>query len=267
MHHPPVGVNLGDLRLGARGSLARAADLRFDAIEIPAAAGELSPHELSESGRRHLSRLVSGMGLKVASLSADIRAARLTDPASVDQRVARTVEILELARDLGVTVVTSAVGALTHPDTGEPSPVALEALRAIGERADLLGCAVAIRPSHDTAERLGGVLDALGCPALRVGLDPAGMAMVGVNPLPIVERFADRLSLIHARDATAGTARGAGRETTLGQGDIDFERLYDLLDAADYHGAHIIRRIDAERPLADLVAGRARVLELLRGRA
>jgi sugar phosphate isomerase/epimerase len=267
MNLPSVGVNLGDLRLGARDSLARASDMRFDTIEIPAAAGELSPRELSDSGRRHLSRMVSGMGLAVASLAADMHGQRLTDAATVDQRIARTLEILELARDLGVPVVTSAVGALTHPETGDPSPVAIEALRAIGDRADMLGRIIAIRPSYDTPERLEKVLAALDCPALRVGLDPAGMAMVGVNPLPIVERFADRLALVHARDATTGSPRGAGRETLIGEGDIDFERLYDLLDAADYHGAHIIRRLESHQPFADLVAARAKVLELLRDRA
>lgn len=264
MTRPLIGLNLGDLRLGAKEAIALAAQLAVNVLEIPAVAGELSPRELSESGRRHVVRYVSGLGMSLASLSADMPQARLTDPAAVDARIERTREIIELAAALKVRLVTTSVGALTHPDTGEPSPVALEALRAMGERADLCGCVLAIRPSHDTPERIERVLAALDCPALRIGIDPAAAAMVGVNPLPLVERFAGRIALVHARDATAGGPRGGGHETRFGEGEVDLETFYAMLSAVDYAGPHILRRTDSQTAAQDIAAGRDALIRMMR---
>ena len=49
-----VGINTGDLQIGVKESLQLAAAMRFHMVELPTAAGELSPDNLSQSGRRHL---------------------------------------------------------------------------------------------------------------------------------------------------------------------------------------------------------------------
>ncbi|MCH7703852.1 MAG: sugar phosphate isomerase/epimerase, partial [Planctomycetes bacterium] len=205
---------------------------------------------------RHLSRFLSGLGLDVAALVADVPGTRLTDPASTDERIDRTRLIMELARDLGVGVVTASVGSLTHPETGEPSPLALDALRQIGEHADMIGTTYAIRPLCETALGLARVLDEVGCPSISICLDPAAMVMSGVNPLPVLERFADSLSIVHVRDGTAGGAHSSGTETRLGEGDVDLAAIISGLVDAEFGGVHILRRTDSRTPEADLEAGR-----------
>src|SRR3990172_3500507 len=114
MQAPLMGVDVEDLRLPIKDAIRRAAELAFEAIEIPTAAGETAPRNLSSSGRRHLARFVQDLGLKAA--------------------------------------------ALTPPESGEPSPISLAALRRIGEHADSRGIIYAIRPSYDSRERLRRVL-------------------------------------------------------------------------------------------------------------
>ena len=46
------------------------------------------------------------------------------------------------------------------------------------------GVIYAMRPSRDFGDRLVGVLDALRCPSIHVGLDPAAMVMSGVTLKP-----------------------------------------------------------------------------------
>jgi len=259
----PIGVDVNDLRLPLKEALRLAAGLEFRTIELPAGVNEVTPSALSSSGRRHLSRFVDGLGLSVAALSADMPDLRLTDPRSVDERVERTRQIIDLARDLRVTVVTASVGALTHPDSGEPSPLATEALRRIGEHADARGVVYAVRPSYDNGDRLARVLSELRCPSIRVGLDPAAMVMRGVNPLAVIERLGDQIALLHARDATVGFADRPGRETPLGQGEVDLRGVLLALDAADYHGAYIVRRTDSRNPTADLQADRDALRRML----
>lgn len=251
-----IGTDLEDFRLPVKSGLRQAADLQFSCVEVPAASGEITPSQLSGSGRRDLIRFASNLGLDLCALTADIPNTRLTDPATTQQRVEGTRAIIELAADLKVPVVTASVGALTHPDTGEPSPLALEALQHIGECAYATGRIFAIRPSCDPADRLAELIGQLGCPAIRVGIDPAGMVMAGVDPAQVVERLAEDIALVHARDATIGGADRMGHETALGEGEVDLVGLFDLLAEADYVGPWIVRRCHARNPPAEISQAR-----------
>lgn len=256
MQRPDIGVDVGDFRLPTKDALRQAADLSFHAIEMPTVAGDVAPRNLSSSGRRHLSRLVGGFGLRLSALRSDITGTRLTDPGTVDERVERTCEVIDLAKDLGVGIVTASTGALTHPDTGDPSPHAIDALRRIGEFAEVRGVSYAIRPSRDSGDRIVRVLDELACPAISVCLDPAELAMSGANPLAGIERYIEQISLMHARDATTGRADCAGRETPLGEGEVNLLGLLAVLSAAEYAGPYILRRADSQDPVADIQRAR-----------
>ena len=63
MDQPIIGVNTGDFRLPVKESLQLVSTLQFKTIELPVVEGELSPKNLSSSGRRHLSRLIENHGL------------------------------------------------------------------------------------------------------------------------------------------------------------------------------------------------------------
>lgn len=258
-----IGINVDDLRLDPQTGLRKASLLGFRAAEIGAVAGDLDARTLSGSGRRHLARFADGLGLRLEALTADVAGLRLTDTAAVQERVERTCGVLDMARDVGVGVVSAAAGALTHPETQEPSPVAIEALQRIGEFADSRGVTFALRPSYDSAERMAAVLDALCCPAIKIGLDPAALVMTGANPMSFVERYANQIALLHARDGSVGLADRPGQETALGDGDVDFLGILAVLSATDYTGACIARRTDSQRPDADLAAAREALSKML----
>jgi len=265
-----VGVDIDDLHVDVKDAVRAACELQFQAIEVGAVAGDLAPRALSPSGRRHFRRFVENFGLRLGALTADMPNLRLTDQKTIEQRVEQTCEILTLARDLGVTVVSAGVGALTHPETGQPSPIAIDGLRRIGEFADRRGVRFALRPGHDAGDRIIRVLDALACPSIGVCLDPAAMVMSGANPLASIERYIAQLALVHARDATAGLAvRGddevrAGHETSLGTGDVDLSGLFQAMREGDYHEPIILRRKESLNPRTDLSTDRKTLLDLLR---
>lgn len=263
MTGPTIGVDVDDFRLPTKQGLRKAADLAFRAVELATVAGDVAPSNLSSSGRRALWRYTDGLGLRMAALVADLPGLRLTDPRTVDERVERTCGILELAADLKVPVVTASAGALTHPDTGEPSPPAVDALKLIGEYADSRGLVYALRPSYDSGDRMVRVLAELGCPSIRVCLDPAAMAMAGANPMSLIERLADQIAFVYARDGTAGLSERTGHETRLGEGDVDLVGVLATLSAVDYTGPYILRRTDSQTPIADLQDARDMLSRLL----
>jgi sugar phosphate isomerase/epimerase len=258
-----IGVDVDDFRLPLKDALRKAAELSFRAVELATVSGDVAPSNLSSTGRRQLSRYVDGLGLRMAALVADLPGLRLTDTRTIDERVERTCQVLDLAADLKVPVVASAVGALTHPETGEPSDIVLAALARIGERADARSVLYALRPSYDSSDRLTKVLEALGCPAIGVCLDPAAMVMVGANPLSVIERLPQQIALVYARDGTAGFAERLGYESRLGEGEVDLVGMLAALSAADYRGSYIIRRTDSGTPLADIEDARDTLLNLL----
>ncbi len=252
-----IGVDVDDLRLPPKDALNQAAALGFRAVEMAAVAGEVAAWNLSSSGRRHLKRFTTGLGLRFAALVADIPGLHLADPGSVDERVAGTLKVIDLARDMDVPIVTASVGALSDPETSEPLPLAMEALARIGEYADSRGRYYGIRPSFDNGDRLVRVLDELGCPGIKICLDPAAMVMRGVDPLASFDRLAERIALCHARDATAGSRDHPGSETRLGEGDVNLIGLTAALESADYAAPYIIRRMDTQTPNEDIQAAKA----------
>ncbi len=258
-----IGVHVDDFGLSVKEGLRKAADLAFGQFEISAVSGDLAPTNLSQSGRRHFLRLAHGLGLNLTALVGDMPGMRLTDLHTVDERVSRSCQLLELATDLNVGIVAARIGQLTHPESGEPSETALQALSQIGEVAESRGLVYALRPVGVEPERLEEILDKLGCPGLAITVDPAAMVMRGQNPMTLLERLGQHVSLVHMRDGTAGTLDQQGVETVLGQGDVDLDGLLAVIDVLDYRGAYILRRSDSATPTEDVLAGRDMLAKML----
>jgi sugar phosphate isomerase/epimerase len=235
----------------------------FAGVEFGGAAGELEARRLTESARRHLLHVVKGCGLEVLALTADPPGARWTDPKSVHERVERACDVIGLARSVRVPVVSAHAGALVHPDSGDPSPMVLEALAQVGERADACGVTFAIHPSNEKLEGICRVLDALRCPAITVALDPAALIMSGSNPMSFLEAFATQLPLLYLRDGTVGGSDRVGSETAFGRGDVDWEGILAVLDAVNYAGPIMARCVSLPDPLNALVQARQAFTALL----
>jgi len=263
MMRPMIGVDIDDFRLEAKAALRKASELQLRAIEVPTSEGALAPSNMSATGRRHLARLADGLGLQLSALVADMRHLHWNDPSAIDERLARTCAILDMARDVGASVVTASMGLATEVESGKPDPTAVEVLSLIGEYADARGVLYCVRPMLDSGARLAGVLGAVRCPALRVCLDPAVMVMQGVNPLASVEQWIGHTAMLHARDGTAGLDEHAGHETPLGQGDVDWIGILAVLDAAEVPGPYILRRTDSTSPVTDLADARDTLKQLL----
>ncbi len=256
-----LGVNAHDLHGDTKRALQQAGKLDVQLVELAAHAPDMSPSVLSASGRRHLLRFVEGTGLQLTSLTADHAMLRLTDPSTIDHRIALTHDILKLAADLHVSVVSTAIGAVTHPETSEPSPVAVEALQQMGEAADTYGIRLALRPSSDEPDGFATLFDAVACPAIQLGLDLTPLVIAGNNPIRYVERFATSIAIVHVRDARAGRADRPGCEVRMGEGDVDLTGAMVTLESTDYRGAYILRRTGSNDPMSDLIAARGRVEE------
>lgn len=259
MQRSSLGVGLRDFRLATKESLRCAARLGFGAVEIHAVRGDTRPEALSESGRRHLARWVGSLGMRIAALDADAPGGGLADPACGDKRIAETKAVLELARDLRVPLITTGVGAIRD---GDPAEVLAAPLRELADHADRTGTLIAFQPGDIAPETLSALLRSVDCPSLCVCVDPGLLIMNGCDPVDVIAEASGRIHLSHARDAIGGGS-GGGRETELGDGQVDFVSYLAALDAAGYAGPQIIRRSGCR----DAVASIARAKAFLESRA
>lgn len=258
-----VGVDVDAFRQSPKDALRTAARLGFHPVQLSAVEGPIEPRQLSGSGRRHLLRYADGLGLSLAILGADLRGRRFADPASLDEHIDRTRQILEMAAELRVPVVTARVGPLRSDDSAT-NELILEAVRQIADHADKTGTHFAIETAETSPEALQTFLAKVDCSYVSAAYDPAAVLMDGHDPVAGVEPIADNITAAYIRDATEGRPEQPGEETTIGQGQLDLQRYLHALEQTAHSSPPILRRSQAQDPAQELADARQQLQRILR---
>src|ERR1700756_2004888 len=116
MNRLRLGVCLESLGLPLRQALLEAERLGVTGIQVDA-AGPLSPHNLSQTGRREFLHLLRAHNLELAALGCPLRHG-LDVADGQDARVEHVKRVMSLSFDLGARRVTIQAGAAPHkPDS------------------------------------------------------------------------------------------------------------------------------------------------------
>lgn len=263
MQRSRLGVAADDFGVGPKQGLRSAARLGYGSVELDATRGDIDPANLSQSGVRHLRKFVTGLGLDLATLSGSLGESGLTDEQTVDQRIAKTARILELAATMRVPVVTTHIGALPDDSNDRRRRTAVGALEHLAEHADKTGTILAIQTAVDSPESLRGMLDDIGSPLIRVCFDPGGLLIHGHDPVSAVEQLGRFIASSHLRDATQGSAMSAGREVRMGSGQVNFLAVLAALQTGDYTGTQIVRNTTSVDPTTDLAAAKQYLTDMI----
>ena len=261
----PIGVVVDDLQLDAKTGIRRAAELGFRTVEVGVARGELAPENLSATGRRHLARYVHDFGLNLGALLGDVGGARFADADRLEENLDRTRRILELAADLRVPVVAGRIGGFDENVPPDQRDRVVEAVHQIADYADRTGTVFALDGGADRPEALQALIKGIDCSLIRACVDPAELVSGGRDPVEAVEALADNVVLARVRDAYAGSSGHPGRETALGQGQVDLVRYLAALEAAGSNSPPVLRRLDTERPIEAIAADKAYLESLFIG--
>jgi len=236
--------------------------LNLREIELPLTSRELEPAQLSRTGPRDLTHLVSSLGLNLSALGGDLGGARFTDSSAVEQRLEKTRRIMETAAELRVPVVTTHLGLISSETLKRG--YLHEALRHLAEVSDRTGTRLAIDTGSGDPQAIADLLKEIGSVGLGACYDPASLVMQGFDPLAAVDPLADRIFLSHVRDAVAGSERRPGYETPMGEGQVDLPEYLAALDQAGYRGVQLIRRSGATHPLEDIADAKSRLERFIR---
>ena len=264
-----IGVLLDGFRTDVKTALALAARVGAQGVQLYATSGEMAPENLSPAKRRELLDMVRGHGLVVSALCGDLGSGGFARAEANAAKIERSKLILDLAKDLETSVVTTHVGVIPADPAHPRYAVLQEACGALAAYADSLDAHFAVETGPETAATLRAFLDSLHSRGVAVNLDPANLVMVTADdPVAAVFTLKDYIVHTHAKDGVRHYYRDPEEvygmieshivtspsyaELPLGQGAVDWDAYLAALRGIGYRGFLTIEREVGENPAADI---------------
>ena len=275
MYENKIGVMVDSFRVGIKDGIKKAKEVGAEGIQIYAVKGEMDPANLSVEDRRNLLKYIKENGLVVSALCGDLGGHGFTIKEENEAKIEKSKRIMDLARDLESSVVTTHIGVIPEAENHPRYKVLQEACEELGNYADSVGAYFAIETGPEKAEVLKRFLDSLKSGGVRVNFDPANLVMVtGDDPVQAVYTLKDYIVHTHAKDGIMLKQRnpeiiynyfaGGGIEdlrleelfveTPLGEGHVDFKAYLKALSNIEYKGFLTIEREVGENPCKDIKA-------------
>ena len=268
-----IGVIVDSFRLPLKEGLKKAKEVGAEGVQIYAVVGEMAPDNLSSSARRELREFIRSLGLEISALCGDLGGHGFAKEEELEWRIAKSKQIMDLAVELGTSVVTTHIGVIPE-DTSDPAykniKSACEELASYGDR---VGATFAVETGPEPAVRLKKFLDGLEHKGVGVNLDPANLVMVtGDDPVEATYLLRDYIVHTHAKDGIMLKKTDPKRiydyfaeggiedimleeyfkEVPLGQGQVDFDGWLKALKEIGYDGFLTIEREVGEDPARDI---------------
>ncbi|MFD2614933.1 sugar phosphate isomerase/epimerase family protein [Paenibacillus gansuensis] len=284
----PIGIMVDSLRLDLREGLRRAKELGADGVQIYAVSGEMDPANMTAAQREELRSYVDSLGLKISALCGDLAGHGFQDAAANAAKIEKSKRILDLAVDLGTSIVTTHIGIVPQEENSPVYETMQRACEELGMYAKSMNAYFAIETGPETAAHLKRFLDSLSTNGVSVNFDPANMVMVtGDDPVQGVYQLKDYIVHTHVKDgvrlrvvdprevygalgyepmsherlAEEAQAGASYRELPLGEGRVKFDDYFKALQDIGYTGYLTIEREVGNNPEADI----AKAIQFIKG--
>jgi len=254
-----IGIFAANLLMETRESIRTAARLGADGVQLWNSSGDLTPWELGKTARADLLEFIKSNGLVVSALCGDFGHG-FTDPATVEEMIVKTKQVVEMAPDLETNIITTHIGVIPEDPKDKAWRTMEEALEGLGGYAEDLGCVLATETGPEEPELMERFLSTLKTGAIAINYDPANLAMNGYDPIEGVEILAGYIVHTHAKD---GIRRpdGKGEEKPLGEGAVGIPEYIATLRKIGYDGFVTIERETGQDPEGDI----GKAVQYLRG--
>lgn len=177
-----------------------------------------------------------------------------------EQREKDLIAGSDFGKLLGVSQVATHVGFLPEDPTSAVYRELVEVLRRIAVHCKENEQLFLFETGQETPTTLLRTIQDIGTDNLGVNLDPANLILYGkANPVDALDTIGKYVRDIHAKDGCYPTdGRSLGKETALGEGQVNFPALLAKLKAMGYDGPITIEReIDGEQQIVDILKAKA----------
>ena len=199
-----------------------------EAVEINARI-HLNMKEMSDSAVRHIKKLLSDFDLSLSSLAFNTRHG-YDIKEGLDQRISATCDAMLLAYRLGAKVVTNHIGVIPTNLDGPRWHTLVESLNDLGRFGDTAGSRLNARTTSDDGEVMKALLETMPEGTAAVDFDPGRLMMNGNSPSDIINHVGRFVRHVRIKDALRDITKGRGQETTFGEGAVDFNQIFAVLE-------------------------------------
>ena len=252
MHDLKIAVATRHCGQPLKRSLETAAMIGARGVQLDV-RNELRPGDLSETGRRQFQHQLRERLLTISSFEFPTRRA-LTDPESLDARVAGLKAALEFAWQLGATVVVGRIGRVPEDVDSDAYQLLVQVLNDIARHSNRVGAVYSLTPTIDSVSSLERLFEDVTDGPLGLNLDPAGLVMAGSDPVAVYRSLYSRVLSVQIRDGVRDID-GQGIEVPTGRGEVVWDELLALLSEGDYKGWLTVTRSSGDDRIGDM--GRA----------
>ncbi|MFO1021355.1 MAG: sugar phosphate isomerase/epimerase [Planctomycetales bacterium] len=218
---------------------------------------ELTPQELSESGRRQLLHFLQELGLTTAAVHFPLRRP-LHDLPELDRRLAAIKDTMAFTFQMKARVLTVRIGPFPEPADSPEARRMTQILEELAAHGNHVGVQLAVIPTQQSAEQLLASLQGIETGFVGVDFDPTAFLSAGEDPAQALRTLHDRLLHFEVRDAFRQQA-GQIREVPVGRGEVEWIEVIPSLLETEYTGWLTASRTDGP----DRVGDCARAIEYL----
>jgi len=214
---------------------------------------------LKESGIKVTTVFCGYAGESYESMDATIETVGFRNPKFREERIKKTFQISDFAKELGVNVIAAHVGFIPEDRNDPVYKGMVEAVRKIADYCKKNGQYFALETGQETAEVLLQFIKDVGRDNIRVNFDPANMLFYGSgDPIEAIEVLKDYIIGVHCKDyklPKEGETPTFENFVLFGEGDVGAERFIRKLKEIGYKGPLTIEREvrDPEQQKKDMI--------------
>ena len=210
--------------------------------------------QLSASGVKLTGGMMSFAGEDYTTIASIRRTGGYVPDATWDERRERSMNALELCKELGIKTVGTHIGFV--PLSNDPGyEKIVERVREIAEPFAQAGVDLLMETGQEAAHELLQFLNDVRSRNVAINFDPANMILYGAgDPIEAIRTLGRHIRHVHVKDATSSDQPGVkwGSEVPFGQGEVRPGEFVAALDGVGYSGALVIEREGGDDRFGDV---------------
>jgi len=205
-------------------ALARAKKIGLDGVQVDFGGGEKDPPLFNPDLQKQYLEAVKAEDVRIASLAMGVlNEVPYKSDARAEKWVDQAIDVARAMRQRIILLAFFGKGDLKDDKAGTDAVVSR--LKNIAPKAEKARVTLGFE-SWLSAEEHIAILDRVGSPAVQVYYDVANSHMKGYDIYKEIQTLGKRICQVHAKDY----------DNLYGKGSIDFKRVREALDKAEYRG-------------------------------